>query len=70
MIAAQITPGVKVYEGRHDNDGSALVRVNGRPLSPDRSLAVRDHSPTGFSWGYAGTGSGAACTRPSAGSLW
>ena len=32
------------------------VWVNGRPLSPARSLKVFNHSPTGFSWGYGGSG--------------
>jgi hypothetical protein len=32
------------------------VRVNGRTLDPRPSLKVRQHSPTGFEWGYAGSG--------------
>ena len=32
------------------------VWINGKPLSPSRSLEVRRHSPTGFSWGYPGSG--------------
>jgi hypothetical protein len=27
-----------------------------RMLTPERSLKVWDHSPTGFEWGYAGSG--------------
>lgn len=26
------------------------------PLSPGRSLQLRNHSPTGFEWGYLGSG--------------
>lgn len=32
------------------------VTVNGRPLLIDPSRQVRDHSPTGFEWGYGGSG--------------
>jgi len=32
------------------------VLVDGRELLPDRSLEVWNHSPTGFNWGYAGSG--------------
>ena len=30
--------------------------VNGKLLSLERSLEVCNHSPTGFSWGYGGSG--------------
>lgn len=32
------------------------VTVNGEDLDLAGSLKVRDHSPTGFSWGYDGSG--------------
>lgn len=32
------------------------VWVNGKPLSLKKSLEVYSHSPTGFSWGYGGSG--------------
>jgi hypothetical protein len=32
------------------------VYLNGTHLSPKRSLAVKNHSPDGFSWGYSGSG--------------
>ena len=32
------------------------VWANGKPLSPERSLKVFNHSPSGFSWGYGGSG--------------
>jgi hypothetical protein len=44
---------VKRYDGRREED-SVLVTVNGRPLNPRFDL--RNHSPTGFEWGYGGSG--------------
>lgn len=32
------------------------IWVDGRKLSPERSQEVVNHSPTGFSWGYGGSG--------------
>lgn len=32
------------------------VTMDGKPLTPDKSLAVYNHSPTGFMWGYHGSG--------------
>jgi hypothetical protein len=44
---------VKTYEGRRC--GHAVdVTVNGQPLDP--RLDLWNHSPTGFEWGYAGSG--------------
>lgn len=37
-------------------DGGALVLVDGKELPLGPSLKVRTHSPTGFQWGYAGSG--------------
>ena len=38
----------------------AIVDADGRTtrLIPDRSQAVKNHSPDGFNWGYSGSGSG------------
>lgn len=36
--------------------GENAVWVNGKKISPKRSLAVRNKSSTGFSWGYGGSG--------------
>jgi len=44
-----------LYEGRRI-DGVCTVFRDGRLLSPERSLQVRSHSPTGFEWGYCGSG--------------
>lgn len=32
------------------------VYVNGRKIDIHKSQKIRQHSPTGFSWGYAGSG--------------
>lgn len=45
-----------VYRGSRGRNGEWLVYRNARPLSPRRSLRVRNHSPTGFSWGFGGSG--------------
>jgi hypothetical protein len=44
---------VKRYEGLRE-DGVLFVTVNGRTLNP--RLDLRNHSPTGFECGYAGSG--------------
>jgi hypothetical protein len=44
---------VKIYEGRREGY-VADVTVNGCPLNP--RLDLRNHSPTGFEWGYGGSG--------------
>ena len=44
---------MKRYEGRRE--GHAVdVTVDGQPLSP--RLDLWNHSPTGFEWGYGGSG--------------
>ncbi len=37
------------------------VWIDDRELSPERSQAVVNHSPTGFSWGYGGSGPACLC---------
>jgi hypothetical protein len=52
------------YRGvRFDDNTVWVVRVTTQqgftesvPLTPDYSLTLRNHSPTGFEWGYAGSG--------------
>jgi hypothetical protein len=44
---------MKTYEGRREGP-VALVTVNGQTLNP--RLDLRNHSPTGFEWGYGGSG--------------
>src|SRR5262245_21565267 len=44
---------MKLYQGVRE--GYAVrVTVNGRPLTP--RLDLWNHSPTGFEWGYGGSG--------------
>src|SRR5439155_3599245 len=44
---------MKTYEGRREGY-VAEVTVNGRPLNP--RLDLWNHSPSGFEWGYGGSG--------------
>jgi hypothetical protein len=44
---------VKRYEGRR-KWRAVIVTVDGHPLNP--RLDLRNHSPTGFEWGYRGSG--------------
>jgi uncharacterized protein DUF6166 len=44
---------MKTYEGRRQGY-AAIVTVDGRPLDP--RLDLYNHSPTGFEWGYCGSG--------------
>lgn len=49
---------MKVFTGHRDADGNAQVVVleggTRRPLNSRRDLS--NHSPTGFEWGYGGSG--------------
>lgn len=53
-------PSTKVtYSGKRTEDGAEVKReregrVTDLPLEP--SLKLRNHSPTGFEWGYSGSG--------------
>ncbi len=51
---------MKVYRGWRRNDDTAVVEVaqGGQmwTLTLGASLKLRNHSPTGFEWGYAGSG--------------
>jgi hypothetical protein len=44
-----------IYAGERRGAESWVTR-DGRPLAILDSLAVRNHSPTGFNWGYGGSG--------------
>src|SRR2546422_136834 len=44
---------MKTYQGMREGY-AAIVRVNGHPLKP--RLDLWNHSPTGFEWGYGGSG--------------
>jgi hypothetical protein len=46
---------MKVYQGYRDNIANVeVVTINGKPLPLRLDLA--NHSPTGFNWGYGGSG--------------
>lgn len=53
---------MKRYRGSRPRNGDALVEVDRRdgkgfvPLLPAVSLELFNHSPTGFEWGYNGSG--------------
>jgi hypothetical protein len=42
------------YRGTRQPDGACLVTVDGQPLAS--RLDIINHSPTGFDWGYGGSG--------------
>ena len=47
------------FHGIRRGDGCHLYKSNDDyqiEISPDRSLEVYNHSPTGFEWGYGGSG--------------
>jgi hypothetical protein len=44
---------MKAYEGRREGH-ACVVTVNNAPLNP--RLDLWKHSPTGFEWGYGGSG--------------
>ena len=48
----------KMYTGRRGPQGGVVWVIDGngerKPLNPRREL--RNHSPTGFEWGYGGSG--------------
>lgn len=44
---------MKNYTGYREGH-AVIVRVDGRPLNP--RLDLYNHSPTGFEWGYCGSG--------------
>ena len=47
----------EAYQGDRSPLGEVSVyRPNGLPLEPKRSQQVVNHSPTGFEWGYQGSG--------------
>lgn len=46
---------MKIIIGTRTPKG-AEVTIDGQLLPLEPSLAIRDHSPTGFEWGYAGSG--------------
>ena len=45
-----------VYSGMREDNGTPVIFRNGELFTPNLSLAVRNHSPTGFEWSYQGSG--------------
>jgi hypothetical protein len=52
-IVSKSSNGMKRYEGRREGY-AVIVTVNDRRLNP--RLDLWNHSPTGFEWGYGGSG--------------
>ena len=46
---------MKIYIGKREKDGCHVFE-NGRKIELEPSLSLRNHSPTGFEWGYRGSG--------------
>ena len=44
------------YVGLREATGAAVTRPDGSPLELAPALAVWRHSPTGFEWGFSGSG--------------
>ena len=42
--------------GKRERNGEVSIHVDGRRLDPAASQELRNHSPTGFEWGYSGSG--------------
>lgn len=47
---------IEGFASTQTKEGGALVLVDGKELPLGPSLKLRNHSPTGFQWGYAGSG--------------
>src|SRR5215510_2118097 len=48
---------MKIYTGTRTEDGCAVVVSDtGSTRALDPRLDLRNHSPTGFEWGYGGSG--------------
>lgn len=45
-----------LYSGMRDPNGTPVVLRNEELFTPNVSLCLRNHSPTGFEWGYQGSG--------------
>ena len=43
-------------EFTRSSEGYAEIHIDGEQLLPERSLKVWNHSPSGFEWGYGGSG--------------
>lgn len=54
---AKKEPEKKVVTFTLKGDGpTRRAFVNGKEITPDASMKIRNHSPDGFNWGYGGSG--------------
>lgn len=44
------------YKGTWSQEKWYQVTIDDRPFDPTPSQKIRNHSPTGFAWGYGGSG--------------
>jgi len=49
-------PTPRGYAGRRHADGTTVTRPDGSPLELEPSLEAWRHSPSGFEWGFSGSG--------------
>jgi hypothetical protein len=47
---------IEGFASKETKEGGYLVKVDGKELSLKPSQKLRNHSPTGFCWGYSGSG--------------
>ncbi len=47
---------IEGFASRQSEAGGCVVLVDGKELPLAPSLRLRNHSPTGFAWGYSGSG--------------
>lgn len=46
---------MKIYIGKREKEGCCIYE-NGRKIELEPSYNIKQHSPTGFEWGYRGAG--------------
>lgn len=56
MINLDLLPEKITIKGILNFRGENTVWIDGVKLSPKHSQKIRNHSPTGFNWGYGGSG--------------
>lgn len=54
-LISNLPINANTYSGRHEDDYEEVL-CNGKVLDHEASLKIRNHSPTGFAWGYCGSG--------------
>lgn len=55
MSTGKWKPASTVYRGSRAN-GAVTIKCNNKVLEAGPSQALHNHSPTGFNWGYSGSG--------------